>query len=132
MSFLKDVKGWLGLDPDSITNSDAVSADDPLFVYVKLPGNIQPLERGRFEDPLAAELERSGLGAVTGGGSQLDDPDENGKPRVAFAGIDVDLYAVQPGLELLVRELRRLEAPDGTVLLYELNGAEQELRVHPS
>jgi hypothetical protein len=130
MSFLKDVKGWLGLGPDSVPAPDAVSDDSPLFVYVKLPGNIQPLERGQFEDPLAAALEAAGLGAVTGGGSQLDDPDENGSPRVAFAGIDVDLYAVEPGLQLIVRELRRAHAPAGTVLLYELDGADHELKVH--
>src|SRR5262245_25448284 len=40
----------------------------------------------------------------TGGGSQLDDPDEDGRPRVAFAGLDIDIYDVARGLDLLRSE----------------------------
>ena len=130
MSLLRSVKGWLGLDPDSVTRGESVSVDKPLFVYVKLPGDIQPLERGeRFEDPLEAVLQRSGLGTITGGGSQLDEPHEDGRPRVEFAGLDVDLYDVARGLALLRAELVRLGAPAGTSLLYELDGQEHELGI---
>ena len=46
------------------------SLDPQLFVYVKIPGDIQPLARGeRFEDPLDDALSASGLGQVSGGGS---------------------------------------------------------------
>jgi hypothetical protein len=58
-----------------------VTADlDPqLFVYVKIPGDIQPLARGeRFEDPLQVALEAEQLGNISGGGSQLDDPYPDG------------------------------------------------------
>jgi hypothetical protein len=131
MSLLKIIKSAVGLDPDSVTSVVSVSIDNPLFVYVKMPGNIQPLDRADlFEDPLSAVLERTGLGEVTGGGSQLDEPDESGGARVEFAGIDVDLYAVETGLDFLTRELRRLGAPAGTVLLYELNGNEHEVGIH--
>jgi hypothetical protein len=130
MSFLKVIKTALGLGSGSVTDAGGVARAQPLFVYIKLPGNIQPLERGQFEDPLADALETSGLGEVTGGGSQLDDPGPDGRPRVAFAGIDVDLFDVELGVALLVRELRRLNAPPGTVLLYQLDGHEHEVRVH--
>lgn len=59
-------------------------------------------------------------------GSQLDDPDDQGRPRVAFCGLDVDLYRVKDGLSLLRSELRRLRVPAGSVLLYELDGHEYE------
>jgi hypothetical protein len=131
MSFLREIKGWLGLDPDRVTSPSDVSREDPLFVYVKLPGDIPPLDRAAdFEDPLTEVLEASGVGSITGGGSQLSDPDESGARHVEFAGIDVDLYDPFAGLDLLVRELRRLGAPQGTVLLYELDGQDRERKVH--
>ena len=53
------------------------------FVYVMIPGDIQPLVRGqRFEDPLEELLQAAELGSVSGGGSQLDDPYPDGRPRV--------------------------------------------------
>ncbi|HEY3767822.1 MAG TPA: hypothetical protein VGN44_04045 [Candidatus Angelobacter sp.] len=128
MGFLKEIKGWLGLDPDSITRVDQVSKDNPLFVYIKIPADIQPLDRSSlFEDPLQAALEKEGLGAITGGGSQLANESGN---KIDFCGIDVDLYEAIQGLELLRRELVRLKAPPCTMLLYELNGNEWEEPVH--
>ena len=46
MSFLKEVKSWLGLDPDATTNEKDVSEANPLFVYVRIPADLDPLERG--------------------------------------------------------------------------------------
>jgi hypothetical protein len=80
-----------------------------------------------FEDPLQAALEKEGLGAITGGGSQLANESGN---KIDFCGIDVDLYEAIQGLELLRRELIRLNAPPGTMLLYELNGNEWEEPVY--
>jgi hypothetical protein len=128
MGFLKEIKEWLGLDPDSVTRVDQVSKDDPLFVYIRIPADIQPLDRGDlFEDPLQAALEKEELGTITGGGSQLANESGN---EIDFCGIDVDLYEAVAGLQLLRRELVRLNAPQGTMLLYELNGDEWEEPVH--
>jgi hypothetical protein len=128
MGFLRELKGWLGLDPDAITRVDQVSKDDPLFVYIKIPADIQPLDRSNlFEVPLQAALEKEELGTITGGGSQLANESGN---QIDFCGIDVDLYEAAPGLQLLRRELVRLNAPHGTMLLYELNGDEWEEPVH--
>jgi len=126
MGFLKEIKSWLGLDPESITRMNEVGETKPLFVYIKIPGNFDPMDRGElFEDPLQETLDKERLGEITGGGSQLSDPNENGN-SIEFCGIDVDLYDAVIGLTLLRGELVRLKAPPGTMLLYELDGREWE------
>ncbi|MEW6366412.1 MAG: hypothetical protein AB1714_17440 [Acidobacteriota bacterium] len=130
MGFLKDLKGWLGI-PRPCGVSPPMGRTNPLFVYVRLPAHIEPLDRGaRFEDPLQESLERAGLGEITGGGSQLSDPDEEGRRRIVFCGIDIDIYEPVEGLALLRRELARLQAPRGTALLYEMDGQEFEQPVY--
>ena len=127
MSFLKELKSWVGLDPDAITSGKEVDRENPLFVYIKLPVAIGPLDRGElFEDPIQETLEAASLGNITGGGSQLSDADAQGKRSIDFCGTDVDLYDVERGLALLRRELLRIEAPPGTLLRYELDGQEYE------
>lgn len=122
MHFSKETNGGPP-DPGSRASSDGTSRENPLFVYIKMPGDIDPEDRwSKFADPLQEALEKNGLGDVTGGGTQFSEPDENGDDFVEFCGIDVDLYDVVEGLTLLRRELVRLQAPAGTILLYELNG----------
>ena len=131
MTFLKVLKSWIGLDPDSETRVDQVSQDNPLFVYVRIPGDLQPLDRGeKFEDPLQEALDKENLGEITGGGSQLSEPDDDGRSSIEFCGIDIDLYDAVKGLALLRRELVRLQSPAGTMLLYELDGHEWEEPVY--
>jgi hypothetical protein len=123
MSFLKEIKSWLGLDPDSITPANQVNKNNPLFVYIKIPADLGPMDRGeQFEDPLQEVLDKERLGTITGGGSLLSDPDEDGLRKIEYCGIDVDLYDALNGLQLLRRELVRLQAPANTMLLYELDG----------
>jgi hypothetical protein len=118
-------------DPDSRATTGQVSQDNPLFVYIRMPGDIDPEDRwNKFADPLQEALEKEGLGNVTGGGTQFSEPDENGDDSVEFCGIDVDLYDVVNGLAVLRRELIRLQAPPGTMLLYELDGREWEEPVY--
>lgn len=126
MGFLKEIKSWIGLDPESITRMNEVSETKPLFVYIKIPGDLDPMDRGElFEDPLQEALDKERLGEITGGGSQLSDPSES-ENSIEFCGIDVDLYDAVIGLALLRNELVRLKAPPGTMLLYELDGREWE------
>jgi hypothetical protein len=130
VGFLKEIKSWIGLDPDSITQVGQVNRNTPLFVYIRIPGDIDPMDRGeRFEDPLQLALDNDSLGEITGGGSQLAEPEKNGD-RIEFCGIDVDLYDAVKGLALLRRELVRLKVPTGTMLLYELDGNEWEEPVY--
>jgi hypothetical protein len=118
-------------DLDSSTTKGRVSHDNPLFVYIRMPGDIDPEDRwNKFADPLQEALGKEGLGDVTGGGSQFSAPDEDGGDFVEFCGIDVDLYDVVNGLALLRRELIRLKAPQDTSLLYELEGREWEEPVY--
>src|SRR5205823_4253731 len=104
-------------DRDEHPSRDQVSADNPVFVYIRMPGDIDPEDRwANFSDPLQQALEKDRLGEVTGGGTQFSESDENGDDFVEFCGIDVDLYNAAKGLSLLRRELVRLQPPDGTVL----------------
>jgi len=102
----------------------AAAFDRQRFIYVKIPGDIQPLERGtRFEDPLQKLLAASGLGSVTGGGSQMDDPYPDGRPRVEFCGIDLNAADRDRALAFLRNELPKLDAPAGTELHYTVDAA---------
>lgn len=130
MSFLKELKDVLGRDSFP-TEISQINETNPLFVYIKIPAQLDPLERSElFGDPLQEALERERLGTVTGGGS-LSAPDDDDGSEIEFCGIDVDLYDPEKGITLLHRELIRLEAPPDTVLLYELNGREWEDPIYP-
>jgi hypothetical protein len=108
-----------------LRRSDTAAAfDRQRFIYIKIPGDIQPLERGtRFEDPLQKLLAASGLGSVTGGGSQMDDPYPDGRPRVEFCGIDLYVTDTDRALAFLRNELPKLDAPAGTELHYTVDAA---------
>ena len=130
MRFAKATNGGQS-GSDSRTRGDRISRDNPLFLYVRMPGDIDPEDRWeKFANPLQEALEKDDLGDVTGGGTQFSEPDENGEDFVEFCGIDVDLYDAARGLALLRKELVRLQAPAGTMLLYELNGKEWEEPVY--
>jgi hypothetical protein len=93
--------------------------DPQLFLYVKIPGDVQPLVRGeRFEDPLASALQEANLGDVSGGGSQLADPYPDGRPRVEFCGMDIEVSDRDRARALVMRKLIDLQAPRGTEIHY--------------
>jgi hypothetical protein len=120
---LSAIRKLLGLKPRKSTQADH-SWDPSLFIYVKIPGDIQPLVRGeRFEDPLQTALAELGLGSISGGGSQLDDPYPDGRPRVEFCGIDVDVKDREKARAFLMKKLVELDAPPGTELHYTRDGA---------
>jgi hypothetical protein len=79
---------------------------------------------------LNAALDNEKLGETTGGGSLLAQGGESGNLSIQFCGIDVDLYDATKGLALLRRELVRLRAPEGTMLIYELDGQTWEEPVY--
>lgn len=127
MSFLKELKSLLGRDAVPDAQSGESTPAPSLFVYIKMPGDMDPFERSeRFADPLQEALEAASLGTVTGGGSMFSPPDDEGDRDVEYCGVDVDLYQPEEGLALLRRELVRLKAPPGTAMLYELDGHEYE------
>jgi len=93
------------------------------FIYVKIPEQIEPIARGeKYEDPLDAFLKGKGLGEVSGGGTMMSAPDKDGKKKIEYVGLDVDLSDFNGGLPILKEELIRLGVPKGTVLEYTRNG----------
>lgn len=104
-------------------------AQDTQLVFIKIPDPVLPLERAeKYEDPLNRALQDAKLGEVSGGGSMLSAPDAAGNRHIEWVGVDADVTELDPGLAVLKRELERLGAPPGTVLEYERNGRQHELR----
>lgn len=95
-----------------------------VFVFVKIPEALSPSERGRkYADPVDAALKRDQLGEITGGGSQLSEPDANGESTVEWVGLDVELVDLERGLPVLKRELLHLGAPTATTLEFRRAGS---------
>lgn len=118
--------GLLGCKP-SETASKTTQPVKTQFVFVRIPEQIQPLERGaKYEDPLDAALKKERVGEVSGGGTQLSAPDAEGKKSIEWIGVDVDLSDFDKGMPILKRELLRLGAPAATVLEYTRDGKEVE------
>ena len=127
MEVPREQRGSFGGNEDLTAGDARVSESNPLFVYVQMPVDLDPDDRTElFADPLQEALEKEGLGTVTGGGSMLSAPDEEGGRETVFCGIDVDLYDLERGFALLRRELLRLQAPQGTTLLYRLGDRDWE------
>ena len=81
----------------------------PHFVIARFFEHIEPIDRGRYEDPLNDALESAGIGRVTGGGSQLN---EDG--RIEFADIEIELADLDAALQVAVRVLEQAGAPQGS------------------
>lgn len=127
MGMFDSFKRWFAKDRSSSSapqaNEDSAAFDPEYFVYLKIPGDIQPMERGeRFEDPLQAMLEEAGLGEVSGGGSSLSDADAEGRRVVEFCGIDIDVADRDTALERLRAFLPQLSIPSGTELQHTRDG----------
>ena len=92
---------------------------EPDLVYVYLPESLGPIDRGeKYEDPIIDELERLGLGEVSGGGSALGDPRPDGTRLIESCGIDVDTDDVDGARAALRELLPTLGCPAGTQLHY--------------
>lgn len=108
------------------SRSTAAQVDNAsrFFVFVKVPEPLMPDQRGeKYGNPLDAALKREGLGEVTGGGSQLSEPDADGRRTVEWVGLDIELLDLERGIPLLKQELLRLGAPAGTTLEFKRAGS---------
>jgi hypothetical protein len=91
---------------------DYVNNHGPVLLFVKIPESITPEERTeRYEDPLNEFLVSQKLGAVTGGGSQLNEERE-----IESVGLDVEVYEPERVIPVIIRILRELGVPQGTVI----------------
>jgi hypothetical protein len=107
--------------------------EEALFVFIRIPESLEPLERAeKYEDPLEESLTSSGVGVLTGGGCMLAAPDADGHREIKYCGIDIDLFDLDAGLELLRTELKRLGAPKGTMLEYDLDGIVHQRDIYES
>ena len=65
--------------------AESAARDGNYLFYVRIPGDIGPLQRGDlYEEPLQEALTSAGVGEVTGGGSQLGEGNS-----VEYCGIDM-------------------------------------------
>ncbi|MBK7684863.1 MAG: hypothetical protein KA388_06275 [Rhodocyclaceae bacterium] len=111
------------LPPKTPETVPTTSFDRELFIYVKIPESIMPIDRGtKYEDPLDDRLAEAKLGAVSGGGSQLGEVMPNGQRLVTACGIDINVKNLPEALALLHIELPKLAAPVGTELHYTQHG----------
>ncbi|PTT22581.1 hypothetical protein DBR12_03765 [Acidovorax sp. HMWF029] len=121
MSVISTIKSLLGLAP---AKQEQKTFNPEHFIYVKLPGNLMPLDRGAvYEDPIEQALSEGNLGTVSGGGSSLGDKLPDGSRIIEFSGIDIDTDQPTRTLEVLRDLLRKLDAPAGTELHYTRGGA---------
>ena len=98
-----------------------MTSSEPELVYVFLPESLGPIDRGdKYEDPIIDELERLGLGEVSGGGSALGDLRPDGTRLIESCGIDVDTDDPEATREALRALLPKLGCPKGTQLHYRI------------
>ena len=82
------------------------------LLYVRIPKAITPLERAeRYETPLDTLLREQDLGEVSGGGSAL-----KAGGGIEYVGIDVDVYDAKLALPIVIKKLRELGVPKGTIV----------------
>ena len=86
------------------------------FLVAQLNARLQPMHRGEFfEDPLDAELKRSQLGEVSGGGT-LQSPGG----EIEYCDIEIELSGDPSAAErLVISTLEALGAPKGSKLRVE-------------
>lgn len=100
-----------------------MSNSEPELVYVFLPEALGPMDRGdKYEEPIIDELERLGLGEVSGAGTSLGDEGPDGRRPIVSCGIDVDTNDVAATRAALRTLLPKLGCPQGTQLHYETSG----------
>ncbi len=96
-----------------------MTSSEPELIYVFLPESLGPIDRGdKYEDPIIDELERLGLGEVSGAGCSMGDERPDGTRLIESCGIDVDTDDVESTRAALRSLLPTLGCPAGTQLHY--------------
>ncbi len=122
-SILSAISRWLRTAAGRQVANTLGALDPEKFIYIKIPGNIQPFERGDlFEDRIEPVLQERGIGSVSGGGSSLGDVGPDGYNEVVFCGIDIAVVDREKTLMALRELLPTLSAPAGTEIHYTMDG----------
>ena len=96
-----------------------MTASEPQLIYVFLPEPLGPIDRGdKYEDPIIDELERLGLGEVTGGGTGMGDEGPDGQRQIQSCGIDVETTNIEAARAALRSFLPKLGCRAGTQLQF--------------
>jgi hypothetical protein len=121
MPIISFIKSLLPFESSEPAETNAFDVEQ--FIYLKIPGNIGPIDRGDlFEDRIEPVLAERNLGSVSGGGSSLGDARPDGSRPISFCGIDIDTTSRDEALVVLRNLLPTLDAPIGTELHYTKNG----------
>lgn len=85
----------------------------PHLVLARLYEHVEPIDRGnRYEDPLQAVLEKSNLGQVAGGGTQL-----NELGAIAYADLEIELANLDDAVRTVADALEAAGAPEGSEII---------------
>jgi hypothetical protein len=88
--------------------------DFPHLVLARVYEHVEPIDRGnRYEDPLQAVLEKTKLGRVTGGGSQL-----NELGVIDYADVEIELANLDGAVLAVAEALEEAGAPQGSELIH--------------
>ncbi len=94
------------------TKEEHGAAAKTYFLYIKIPEQIMPEERGKkYEDPINELLSQHQLGEVSGGGTMFTED-----KQIEYVGVDLDVTDPQKAIPLLVAKLKEIGAPKGTVI----------------
>jgi hypothetical protein len=86
----------------------------PHLVIASLPEYIEPMDRGeRYGDPLDTKLQESGLGEVTGGGSQMDE-----NYQIVSVDLEIRLANLDSAVSLCISALESFGAPKGSKIVF--------------
>jgi hypothetical protein len=90
---------------------------NPHVVIARFYEHIEPIDRGRYEDPLQAALESANAGEVTGGGSQL-----NELGGIDYADVEIELANLDGALGIVTETLEKAGAPQGSEVIAAEDG----------
>ena len=90
---------------------------NPHVVIARFYEHIEPIDRGRYEDPLQEALEKSNAGQVTGGGSQL-----NELGGIDYAEVEIELANMDGAVSTVTETLEKAGAPKGSELIAAEDG----------
>ena len=95
------------------------------LVLVRINDKCQPLDRGDlYEEPLNDALESSGLGEVTGGGSQMDE-----NLQIAFCELEAEVTGDLDEAKKVIQDaMRKAGAPTGSKII--IDDTEEECGVN--
>jgi hypothetical protein len=114
---------WMAESGDSAPVRRADPERFPHVVTARIPGHVEPLERGlRYEDPLNDALVSHGLGTVTTARAHLTPVTE-----IGYVDLEIALSNLNGALDVVKHTLEEMGAPVGSQLCFRRNGVDEEL-----